>query len=195
MSDFTYNPLAAGIEKVRRSWGWFLALGILLVILGVVCIAFDVSATFATVYVFGWLLLIGGVIALVQSFTTGTWSGFFIFLLTALFRGFTGYLLVRYPVVGAESLTLILASFLIVSGIFRAVGSTVIKFPRWGWALTAGIIAALLGIMLLVQMPVSAVWFIGFALGVDLIVDGAAMVGFATAIHGLPKERAYTAAA
>jgi uncharacterized membrane protein HdeD (DUF308 family) len=194
MSDFTYNPLTAGIEEVRRSWVWFLALGIVLAILGFVCIAFDVSATFATVYVFGWLLLIGGVFALIQSFTTGTWSGFFILLLTALFRGFTGYLLVRYPVIGAESLTLILASFLIVSGIFRAIGSTVIKFPRWGWGLAAGIIAAVLGIMLLVQMPISAVWFIGFALGLDLIMDGAAMAGFATAIHGLPKQRAYTPA-
>ena len=145
-------------------------------------------------YVFGWLLLIGGIFALIQSFTTGTWSGFFILLLTALFRGFTGYLLVRYPVMGAESLTIVLASFLIVSGIFRAVGSTVIKFPRWGWALAAGIIAAVLGIMLLVQMPISAVWFIGFALGLDLIMDGAAMAGFATAIHGLPKQRAYTPA-
>jgi uncharacterized membrane protein HdeD (DUF308 family) len=194
MSEFTYNPLAAGIEEVRRSWAWFLTLGVLLMVIGLGCMVFDISATFATVYVFGWLLLIGGVVALIQAFRTGTWSGFLIFLLTALFRGFTGYLLVRYPVIGAESLTLILASFLIVSGIFRAAGSAVIKFPRWGWALVSGIISGLLGIMLLVQMPLSAVWFIGFALGIDLIMDGAAMVGFATAIHGLPKQRAYTPA-
>jgi uncharacterized membrane protein HdeD (DUF308 family) len=194
MSQLIYDPLAAGVAEVRRSWGWFLALGILLMILGVACMVYNVSATFATVYVFGWLLLIGGVVSLIQSFRTGTWSGFFIFLLIALFRGFTGYLLIRYPMTGAVTLTLILASFLIVSGIFRAIGSSAIKFPRWGWSVAAGIISAVLGIMLLVQMPVSAVWFIGFALGLDLIVDGIAMTGFATAIHALPQQRAYNAA-
>jgi uncharacterized membrane protein HdeD (DUF308 family) len=40
--------------------------------------------------------------------------------------------------------------------------------------------------MLLVQLPVSSIWFIGFAIGVDLVVDGASLLGFATAIHSLP---------
>ena len=53
--------------------------------------------TFATVLAFGWLLLLSGVIALVHAFRTRTWSGFFLYLLSALLRGFTGYLLVRYP--------------------------------------------------------------------------------------------------
>ena len=70
------NPLIAGIEEIRGSWGWFLALGILLAVFGVACIVYDVTATFTTVLVFGWLLLIGGVFALVQAFTIGTWGGF-----------------------------------------------------------------------------------------------------------------------
>jgi hypothetical protein len=119
MSEYSYNPLIAGIEEIRRSWGWFLALGILFIILGMACITFDVTATFASVLIFGWMLLIGGVFALVQAFTVGHWSGFFLYLLSALFRGFTGYLLVRYPLVGAETLTLVLASFFIVGGLFR----------------------------------------------------------------------------
>jgi len=39
--------------------------------------------------------------------------------------------------------------------------------------------------MLLAQMPVSSVWFIGFAVGVDLIFDGASLIGLATALHNL----------
>jgi len=34
---------------------------------------------------------------------------------------------------------------------------------------------------------VSSVWFIGFAIGVDLIFDGASLIGLATAIHSLPE--------
>ena len=61
-----------------NSWGWFLGLGILLMLLGAICIIGDVTATFATVLVFGWLLLISGIVALVHAFGTRNWSGFFL---------------------------------------------------------------------------------------------------------------------
>lgn len=192
--QFTYSPVAAGIYEISSSWGWFLALGILFIILGAVCVIGDVSVTFATVLVFGWVLLFSGVFALVHAFRTHTWQGFFLSLLSALLRGFTGYLLIRYPLVGAASLTLILASFFIVGGLFRAIGSGMLKLPRWGWSVLSGIVSVVLGIMLLVQMPVSSVWFIGFAIGVDLIVDGASLIGFATALHSLPYVAAQRAA-
>ncbi|MGD1093195.1 MAG: HdeD family acid-resistance protein [Bryobacteraceae bacterium] len=190
MAAVTYNRLA-GMEEIRGSWGWFLALGILFIILGAACIAFDVTATFATVLVFGWMLLISGVFALVHAFSTGTWSGFFLYLLSALFRGFTGFLLIRYPLTGAESLTLVLASFFIVGGMFRTIGAGMVKFPRWGWVAFSGAISAVLGMMLLVQIPISGIWFIGFAIGVDLVFDGVAVASFATAIHSLPKRTAF----
>jgi uncharacterized membrane protein HdeD (DUF308 family) len=189
--EFAENPLLTGMEEIRNSWGWFLGLGILLMLLGAVCIIGDVTATFATVLFFGWLLLISGIVALVQAFSTRNWSGFFLHLLSALFRGFTGYLLVRYPLAGAASLTLILASFFVVTGIFRAIGAGTMKFPRWGWAVFSGIVSVVLGVVLLVQMPVSSIWFIGFAIGVDLIFDGASLIGFGTAIHQtFPRPKA-----
>jgi uncharacterized membrane protein HdeD (DUF308 family) len=194
MSQTTYNPLIAGMDEIRGSWGWFLALGILLVILGAACIVCDVTATFTTVLVFGWLLLISGVFALVQAFTIGSWGGFFLYLLSALLRGFTGYLLVRYPVIGAESLTLLLGSFFIVGGLFRAIGSGMAKFPRWGWSVFSGVVSVALGVIVLWQMPIMGIWFIGFAVGVDLIVDGIAVSSFASAIHHLPKETVFEAA-
>jgi uncharacterized membrane protein HdeD (DUF308 family) len=194
MSQLTYDPLATGVEKIRNSWGWFLVLGIALVVLGVCCIAFDVTATFASVLVFGWLLLISGVFQAVYAFRTGTWNGTLLNLLSALFRGFTGFLLIRYPLMGAEALTVVLASFFIVAGLFRAIASAMVKLPRWGWVVFSGAITAVLGFLLLAQMPISGIWFIGFAIGVDLICDGIATIGFAAAIHRLPKPAAFAAA-
>jgi uncharacterized membrane protein HdeD (DUF308 family) len=191
MSGPTYDPASAGIEKIRESWGWFLVLGIALAVLGVCCVAFAVTATFATVLVFGWLLLISAVFQLVHAFRTGTWSGTLLNLLSALFRGFTGFLLIRHPVIGAEALTIVLASFFIVGGLFRAIASATVKLPRWGWVVFSGVIAALLGFILLAQMPISGIWFIGFAIGVDMIFDGIATVGFAAALHHLPKRAAF----
>jgi uncharacterized membrane protein HdeD (DUF308 family) len=184
---FGLDPLAGAIDEVRSSWGWFLALGILFMLLGAVCLIGDVTATFATVLVFGWILVFSGIIGLVHAFRTRTWQGFLLSLLGALFRGVAGYLLIRYPLAGAASLTLVLASFLIVVGLFRAIGAGMLKFPRWGWSVVSGIVSLILGILLLAQMPVSSIWFIGFAIGVDLIFDGASLIGFATAVHSLPK--------
>jgi len=84
--------------------------------------------------------------------------------------------------------TIVLASFFIVGGLFRSIGSTVAKFPRWGWALFSGVVSIVLGFMLLAQMPISGIWFIGFAIGVDLVFDGVAMIAFSTAIHSLPRR-------
>jgi len=81
-----------------------------------------------------------------------------------------------------------------VGGLFRAIGSGMLKLPRWGWSVFSGIVSLVLGIMLLAQMPVSSIWFIGFAIGVDLIVDGASLIGFATAVHSLPELAASKAA-
>ena len=79
--QFGYNPLAAGIEEVRSSWGWFLILGILFILLGTVCVIGNVSATFATVLVFGWMLLFSGIFGLVHAFGTHSWQGFMLSLL------------------------------------------------------------------------------------------------------------------
>ena len=100
-NQISFNPFLAGISEIRSSWGWFLMAGIGLILGGAICIYGSVAATFATILVVGWLLLLGGVVALVHAFTVRTWSGFFMFFLSALLRGFTGYLLIRYPFAGA----------------------------------------------------------------------------------------------
>lgn len=186
----SFRPLAERIEGIGGTWGWFLGLGILFCVLGAVCIVGEVGATFASVLVLGWMLLISGFFALIHGLRTHTWSGFLLSLLSALFRGFTGFLLVRYPLAGAESLTLVLASFFIVGGLFRAIGAGMLKIPRWGWPVFSGIVSIVLGVMLLVQMPVSGIWFIGFAIGIDLMIEGVSLISFATAIHTLTPATA-----
>lgn len=180
-----------GVQRIRDSWGWFMFLGCLLIVCGLICIAGDITATFATVLAFGWLMMLSGVVALVHAFRVHTWNGFFLYLMSALLRGFTGYVLVRYPVAGAAAITLVLASFFLVGGLFRAIGAGILALPRWGWSVFSGIVSVLLGISLLTQMPISSLWFIGFAIGLDLVLEGVSLVGFASAIHRLPRPVSY----
>jgi len=183
------GSIAAGLDEIHDSWGWFVALGIALIVLGAVCILGQAVATLATVLAFGWLLLVGGVLALIQAFRTRSWSGFLLCLLSALLRGFTGYLLIRYPLAGEMSLTLLLASFFIVGGMFRAMGAGTLQFPRWGFAVFSGLLSVALGVMLLSQLPTSSLWFIGLAIGIDLIFDGTSFIALGTALRSVPSGR------
>jgi uncharacterized membrane protein HdeD (DUF308 family) len=183
--------LANALDDIHDSWGWFVALGAALITLGVVCIVGDITATLATVLAFGWVLLIGAVIALVQAFRTGSWSGFFLYLLSAMLRGFTGYLLIRYPIKGEMSLTMLLASLFIVGGTFRAVGAARMRFPQWGWTTLSGMISVVLGVMLLAQLPISSLWFIGFAVGVDFVFDGVSLIAVGSILRRVPAPHAF----
>jgi uncharacterized membrane protein HdeD (DUF308 family) len=181
------DVFTSGIAEIRKSWGWFLAVGILLMLLGATCIVKAQTATTFSILVLGWILMISGVFWLVNSFLTITWPIFFLYLLNALIRGGVGYLLIRHPNAGAEGVTMVIAMLLIVGGVFRAAGASVIKFPWWGWTLFSGLVAIALGVYVLAIYPVASTFFLGIVIGVDLIFDGAALTAFASAIHGLPQ--------
>ena len=189
VSDF----FVAGLEQVRKSWGWFLAFGILLTVLGAVCVVKSQTATTFSILALGWVLAISGVLWLVNSVWAFSWHGFFLYLLNAIIRGVTGYLLIRHPDAGAAGVTMLLASLFIVGGLFRGIGAGVIQFPRWGWTVFAGLVSVVLGVYLLATWPTASTYFIGLAIGIDLIFDGAALTGFAGAIQSLPKVQTRTA--
>ena len=179
---------AAGIEEVRRSWAWFLVFGILLMILGAVCIVKAETATTFSILALGWVLAISAVLWLVNAFRALGGHGFFLYLLNAIIRGVTGYLLIRHPDAGAAGVTMVLASLFIVGGLFRLTAASVIQFPRWGWTVFSGLVSVALGVYLLSTWPAASTYFIGLAIGIDLLFDGAALIGFAAAIHSLPGK-------
>ena len=185
---------AAGLNQVRKSWGWFFVFGILLMILGIVCVGKAQTATMFSILVLGWVLAISGVFWLVNAFRAFSWHGFFMFLLNGIIRGVTGYLLLRHPDAGAAGVTMVLASLFIVAGLFRAVGASLIHFPRWGWTVVSGIVSLGLGVLLLASWPAASTYFIGMVIGIDLIFDGAALIGFAVAIRSLPEVQLSRAA-
>jgi uncharacterized membrane protein HdeD (DUF308 family) len=175
----------AGLEEVRKSWGWFLVLGILMIVLGVVCIGKSQTATHFSILALGWVLAISAVFWFIGSFQAMGWSGFFVYLLNALLSGVVAYLLIRHPNAGAEGVTMLLAALFIVGGLFRITGAGVIKFPYWGWTVFSGVVSVGLGVFLLATFPTASTYFVGIAIGVDLIFDGGALVAFASAIRSM----------
>jgi len=159
--------------------------GIAMLVLGTAAVIYDVTATIASVVLFGWLLMLAGIMQIVHAFQVRSWSGFFLYLLDGILRATVGTFLVVYPGLGALSLTLVLSFYFIVGGLFKTIGSIVLQFPSWGWSVASGLMSVALGVMLAIQWPTSGTWFIGFAVGLDLILYGWALLMFAAAVKKL----------
>ena len=110
-----------------------MTLGIVLIVVGTLAIGAPFIASLATALTIGALLLVGGAAQLIGSFWTRDWSGFFLMFLMGVLYIVVGLLFLERPVTALEALTLLLACSLIVSGIFRIVGSLMSRFPQWGW--------------------------------------------------------------
>ncbi|MGD0058612.1 MAG: HdeD family acid-resistance protein [Verrucomicrobiia bacterium] len=178
------DVLMIGIPpEMIQNWGWFLALGIGLVLLGIAAVTRSVKATVVSMSFFGWLLVMAAGIETAQAFLVGHWAGFFQHLLAAVLFGVTGALLVRRPVMSAEVVTLFMALFFLMSGLFELVSSLVIHLPGWGWHAVNGIITCVLGVLVLAQWPVSGLWTIGLFVGIDLVFYGWAWVALALDLH------------
>src|SRR5262245_52330102 len=134
------NRFRAGIEELGHRWGWHLLLGTIIIALGVIVAAYAYYSTVVSVIMFGWVMIFAGITLGILSFTQGEWSGFLLSMFAGILSVITGVMLLRAPLSGAAALTLVIASFLLVSGIFRMTSSLAMQFPNWGWTFGSGII-------------------------------------------------------
>ena len=165
--------------EIVHNWGWFLAFGIALVLIGVLAIARAVAATVVSMLFFGWLLVIAAGIEIVQAIMVGKWVGLYHHWLGAILFGVLGALIVWRPLVTAEILTLLMGAFFLVAGLFQLITPFVVSLPEWGWHVLNGIITLVLGILILAQWPVSGLWVIGLFVGIELIFYGGAWIALA----------------
>lgn len=165
-------PAVTDLEQFSRNWGWFLALGIIMLVLGILALGSALVVTLVSMIFFGWVLIFAGGFEAVQSFWQKRWGGFFLHLLVGLLYVIVGFMLVVNPEASAVALTLLMAIFFIVAGIFRIVASLTMRFPQWGWMLVSGIAALILGVLIWRQWPASGFLIIGLFIGIELILTG-----------------------
>ena len=196
--DLGHRPLAASLRQelrhelnaLRGNWIWFVLLGVLLVVLGTVALGSMVVASLAAAVAIGALLLLGGVAEAVGAFWCRCWSGFFLELLSGVLSIVVGLLFLRAPVGALAALTLLVACFLMVGGIFKIVAAVAYHFAAWGWSLAGGIIDVVLGLMIWQGWPASSLWVIGVFVGVNLIFRGFNSIALGLALHSLPRPAA-----
>jgi uncharacterized membrane protein HdeD (DUF308 family) len=172
------------VKDIRKAWGWFLAFGVLQIVVGMLAVSFAFSASIASVVLLGILLLVAAGAQMAAAVWARDWSGFFLFLLVGVLYAVAGFLMLGQPVFAAEALTLMLAAAFLVGGVFRIVAALVDRFPGWGWVLCNGFLTLLIGLLIWQQWPESGLWVIGMFVGIDLIVNGATWAALAANVRG-----------
>ena len=180
--------LFVSAPDVQKNWGWYLAVGIALIALGVYAVYAERSATTASIIVLGVILTCAGISEIIVAFMMRNAGHMFLMLLVGVLYAVAGVMLCQHPEAGAQTVTLLLAILFVFDGIYRFIAALWLQFPQWGWYALSGIISVLLGAMLWYQYPNSASWFIGFAVGVNLIVAGVAWCAFAMRVKSGPVE-------
>jgi uncharacterized membrane protein HdeD (DUF308 family) len=173
---------AAVATSLHAHWGMFLAEGIILLLLGLAAIVLPPIATFAVEILIGWLLLISGIVGLITTFRMRHAPGFWWALVSAILGIAAGVVLLRYPLSGMLSLTLILTVFFVIEGVASILYALEHKREltgRWGWMLVSGIVDLILASIIFLGLPGTAAWAIGLLVGINMVFGGSALIAMA----------------
>jgi len=170
-------------REIKSQMGWSVFLGVLIVALGVLSLAYPFMTGVATVLTLGVILLTVAIVELVLALRFKSASDFFLKLFSALIYGITGFLLVAYPVGGVAGLTLFLGSMLLVQGVILAVLGFKAQKGIRGWFLLDAAVTVLLSLLILAHWPSSSVWAVGTLVGVAVIMRGATRIATSLAVR------------
>lgn len=182
------GQLQEEFRHLKAEWGWLFLYGVLLVVCGTAAFAFPVAGSLVAVTVLGISLMIGGVATIIASIWAGKWSGMLVQLLVGILYLVIGYMVTEQPLRAALALTMFVAAFCIVVGIFRSVAAMSVRYPYWGWSLLNGLVTFLLGVVIYRHFPTSGIWVLGLLVGLEMLLNGWTWIMLSLAIKKLPAE-------
>lgn len=176
------RAVAVAKQTVADNWGWFLTLGIVLVVAGIAAIMFPLVSTIAAKIALGWIFLAAGVVMIIHAFSIQRWGGFLMELLLGVLYLVAGGWLAFFPLTGIVTLTILLAALFLAEGVVEVImGFRVRPHEGWGWLVFSGLIAVAVGLLIAAELPSSAVWAIGLLVGVNLLSTGISFIVVALA--------------
>jgi uncharacterized membrane protein HdeD (DUF308 family) len=183
-SSDTLPRTATDIAPLRAKWGWIVALGVVYVVAGFIALGSIVTATVASVFVVGVMMIVAGVAELINAFQIKSWGKFLLWALLGVLYIVAGFVTFENPLLAAVLLTLLLGASLVASGILRIVLAFNMKREMpWIWVALSGAITLLLGVLILARWPINSVYILGLFLGIDLIFAGAGWIGLGFGLH------------
>ena len=180
--------------ELKKHWAWMLSLGIVMVILGIIGLGMTVLFNEIVVMYFGFLLLFGSGVQLMQAFRAEAWKGRVWHVLIALVYIVGGIIAVTEPVIAGMTLALLIAWTLIVIGVLRLVMALQMRGAAgWLWTLLGGVLSVVLGVMIINEWPQSGLWVIGLFVAIEILFAGWSQIMIALAAKNYTAKDAATA--
>ena len=163
-------------ETVKRHSLWYLVQGGVMIVAGILALIYPIASSFAVVFLFGWLLIISGIVQGISLFDARSVPHFWLQLISVVLSVIVGVLLIRHRAEGMLALTLLLVVYFMVEAISKIIFALTIRpFPNWGWVLASGVVGILIALYLWANIPFVALWLLGVLLGIQLICEGTAL--------------------
>ncbi|WP_437534091.1 DUF308 domain-containing protein [Sorangium sp. So ce726] len=178
-------------HTVRENRGWFLAIGVASMVLGVLAFIMPFVASRVTAIALGWLIVLAGVAEGSHAIQSRGWAGSGWELVSALVQVAFGLLLVVAPMTGKLALMVIASAYFVSEGALKLIRAYQHRGLRGsGWLVFDGILAVGLGMLIITGGVTTAVRVLGLLVGISLLTGGMSMIlialGGARVLHTRP---------
>lgn len=172
--------------KIQENWGWFLALGIALVLGGIILIAAPLATSVAVTILIAAVLFIGGLVQIYHAFKTQGTAAFLWDLITGIIAVIGGIVIYVNPLAGTFALTLVIAAIFAAQGVSQILLAFKLSpHEGWVWVLIAGVVSLAAGVMIWMDLPGSAAWALGLIAGISVLVNGWSYIAIALAARAM----------
>jgi uncharacterized membrane protein HdeD (DUF308 family) len=166
-------------SKLHQSWGWLLALGLVLILFGGLILTTPLGVVTASLTTEIWIaaaLVAAGVFQLMHGMKAGDWSHASWQMLGGIVSIVGGVLIFVYPTLGLLSLTMIIAITLVAQGVTSLlVSGGVAEWSGRRWLILSAVISIVAGLLILFDLPSSAGWTLGTIVGAALLLQGVSL--------------------
>jgi uncharacterized membrane protein HdeD (DUF308 family) len=168
-------------DSIKKNSTLAIVVGILLIVVGFMAMGAPLIAGLSVALMVGWLFLLGGIVKTI--FAVKSRAGF-LAIIWGVLTLLAGLYMIGNPGVTLASLVLLLAIYLILSGVSEAILAFAAR-PQagWGWALFSAIVSFALGIMIWAQFPITGALAIGILLGIKLLFSGLTLLMTGVAVR------------
>jgi uncharacterized membrane protein HdeD (DUF308 family) len=159
--------------EVRSTANWSIALSILMMATGGIALFAPAIAGVTVTLMFGWLLILSGILHLVYAFYAERPGGAIWEILLAVFYAAIGVYLLKQPALGLAALTLALAFYLVAASAVEFVMAYELRpIAGSGWLVFDGIVTLALAVFIASGWPASSTYAIGTIVAVSMFVSG-----------------------
>jgi uncharacterized membrane protein HdeD (DUF308 family) len=158
-------------------WQSIFAEGAVFVILGVLAFTLPLAFSLAFELVLGWIFLAGGTLQLYRTTQSVGAPGAWLMGASSLVAMIFGVMLLFHPLEGLLAVTFIIAIYFLIEGIVKiSYAWQVRNHTNSTPVIFSGIVSIVIAAIILLEWPLSSMWFIAVMVGLYLFINGLSLL-------------------